>query len=208
MYFTKTPLIVRHFFKETTWKIPTKEKNIYLTFDDGPTPEVTDWTLSTLKDFNARATFFCLGKNIKLYPDIFKRIAEGNHTIGNHTFDHLNGWKTPDTQYFENVEKCEEQIKKEGGTSKCLFRPPYGKIRKTQLAKLKLKYKIVFWDILSGDFDQKIPEGKCFGNVSKNAEKGSVVVFHDSVKAAKNLYYSLPKTLEYFSGMGFRFEAL
>lgn len=240
MYFTKTPFLAKHLFKEITWSIPTKEKIIYLSFDDGPTPEITEWTLDLLKKYNAKATFFCIGKNIEKYPEIFRKIISENHSIGNHTYDHLNGWKTSTEEYIGNVEKCKRVIgrletedrrkRTEDGRRKTeddkkekkikqlpttdyrlpttLFRPPYGKILKSQILNLKSHYNLIMWDILSGDFDQKLSGEKCLNNVVKNAKNGSIVVFHDSVKASKNLFYTLPKTLEFFAEKGYVFGGL
>ena len=232
MYFSKTPSIARYLFKGIIWNIPTKEKKIYLTFDDGPTPEITEWTLSILKKYNAKATFFCIAKNIEKYPEIFQKIISDDHSIGNHTYDHPNGWKTNTKEYLENVEKCNKVIgnqfsvtskqekRKTGGLhtkyriQNTLFRPPYGKITYLQYSKLKdpplggRGASIVMWDVLSGDFDQKISGEKCFNNVRENAKEGSVVIFHDSEKASKNLFYALPETLEFFLGKGYSFEAL
>lgn len=225
MYFTKTPAIAKRLLKEITWSIPTKEKLIYLSFDDGPTPEITEWTLDILKKYNARATFFCIGKNIENHPEIFQKILAENHPIGNHTYDHLNGWKTSAEKYIENVKKCEEVIGKYSAADKketritgipvtdyrlpvTLFRPPYGKILNSQISALKPQYSIIMWDVLSGDFDQKISGEKCFDNVIKNAKNGSIVVFHDSEKASRNLFYALPKVLEYFGEGGYGFGGI
>ncbi len=217
MYFSKTPSIAKYFFKDIIWTAPIiigerasgwvegKEKIIYLTFDDGPTPEITEWTLNELKKFNAKATFFCIGKNIEQHPEILRKIISENHSVGNHTYDHLNGWKTKAKEYLQNVEKCNFVISN-FLNPKLLFRPPYGKIRPSQYSNLKSQYSIIMWDVLSGDFDQNISGEKCFNNVVKNAKSGSIVVFHDSLKASKNLFYALPKTLEYFSEKGFGFE--
>ncbi len=249
MYFAQTPAIAKHLFKNIIWNIPEKEKIIYLSFDDGPTPEITEWTLECLNKFDAKATFFCIGKNIEKNPEIFQKIIAGNHSIGNHTYNHLNGWKTSAKDYMENVTKCEEAIgkwkmengkwkmevgrmKSEDGRRKSevgrrkvehgrlkiedplptthypFFRPPYGKLTPAQYSLLHTKYSIVMWNVLSGDFDVSLPGEKCFNNVKKHIRNGSIVVFHDSEKASRNLFYALPKTLEYFSENGFRFEAL
>lgn len=212
MYFTKTPAFAKRLLKEITWSISTREKEIYLTFDDGPAPEITEWTLDILRKYNAKATFFCIGKNIENHPGLFHKIISENHSIGNHTYDHPNGWKTDTESYLENVKKCEQVINKcqltTANASAKFFRPPYGKILKSHISSLKSQYSIIMWDVLSGDFDQKISGEKCFNNVVKNAKKGSIVVFHDSEKARKNLLYALPKTLEYFGKSGYCFRAL
>lgn len=211
MYFPKTPALAKHLFKEVAWSIPAKGKKIYLSFDDGPAPEITEWTLDVLKKYNAKATFFCIGKNIEAHPGIFQKILAGNHSIGNHTYDHLNGWKTSAEKYSENVKKCEEAIGKYSSAGKketSLFRPPYGKILRSQISALKSRYSIIMWDVLSGDFDQSLSGEKCLNNVIKNARNGSIVVFHDSEKASRNLFYALPKVLEYFEERRYGFGQL
>ena len=212
-YLFKTPTIIQRIFKNYVWSFFTSEKVIYLTFDDGPTTEITEWTLNTLDEFHAKATFFCIGKNIENHPDIFKKIITGNHSIGNHTHNHLNGWKVSTNRYLKNVEKAENtiQLKKDKNQpkSKLLFRPPYGKIKASQAKKLREKgYEIILWDVLSADFDQSISKEKSLKNVLKNTKQGSIVVFHDSVKAEKSLKYVLPKVLAHFSEQGFVFRGI
>lgn len=202
MYLVKSPFFLKKYYSNFVWKIPTTEKIIYLTFDDGPTPEITEWTLATLKTFNAKATFFCVGSNVAKHPEIFQKIICDGHTIGNHTHHHLNGWHTDKEAYFRNIKKCEEVVKSN------LFRPPYGRIKKSQYELIKDDYKVIMWDVLSGDFDPKTSPEKCLSNVINNTTEGSVVVFHDSLKAADNLKYTLPKVLEYFTEKGYRFEKL
>ena len=173
-------------------------------------PKITDWVLDTLQQYNASATFFCIGKNIEANPTIFKRIIDDGHVIGNHTYNHLNGWKTSNEEYLDSVLKTEELIQNlKPQTSNLLFRPPYGKIKKSQ-SKLLIEndYTIIMWSILSADFDMTIDANKCFDNVIKNAENGSVVVFHDSEKAFEKLQIVLPKVLEYFSKKGFSFKSI
>ncbi|HLU84409.1 MAG TPA: polysaccharide deacetylase family protein [Vicingaceae bacterium] len=202
MYLVKSPFFLKKYYSNFVWKIPTAEKIIYLTFDDGPTPEITEWTLATLKTFNAKATFFCVGSNVAKHPEIFQKIICDEHAIGNHTHHHLNGWHTDKEAYFRNIKKCEEVVKSN------LFRPPYGRIKKSQYELIKEDYKVIMWDVLSGDFDPKTTPEKCLKNVTNNTTEGSVVVFHDSLKAADNLKYTLPKVLEYFTEKGYRFEKL
>jgi peptidoglycan-N-acetylglucosamine deacetylase len=202
MYFVKPPALVRKFYKKLIWNFPTAEKIIYLTFDDGPIPEVTLFVLDQLKKYDAKATFFCIGENIEKHPGVFKQIKDAGHTTGNHTFHHLNGWEVNDQLYFESVERARAFV----GTK--FFRPPYGRIRKSQIAMLESRYTIIMWDVLSYDFDKKVSPEKCFLNVKRNAKEGSIVVFHDSIKAQKNLNYALPKTLEYFSKEGFQFRTI
>lgn len=202
MYLVKSPFFLKKYYSNFVWKIPTAEKIIYLTFDDGPTPEITEWTLATLKTFNAKATFFCVGSNVAKHPEIFQQIISDGHAIGNHTHQHVNGWHTDKEAYFRNIKKCEEVVKSN------LFRPPYGRIKKSQYELIKEDYKVIMWDVLSGDFDPKTSPEKCLSNVINNTTEGSIVVFHDSLKAADNLKYTLPKVLEYFVEQGYRFEKL
>ncbi len=209
-YFTKTPKIIQSYYKNYLWEIDTNKKEIYLTFDDGPTPIVTEFVLDTLKKYHAKATFFCVGKNVKNNPELFQRILNENHGIGNHTQNHLNGWKTKAAIYLDNVIVAEEFLFDDSITKiQKLFRPPYGKI-KTKQAKAILKngYKIIMWSVLSGDFDTRIKEEKCLQNVLQNVESGSIVVFHDSEKAFNKLKNVLPKMLTHFSSLGFKFKAI
>ena len=216
LYLTKTPRILQKIFKKYTWCFFSDKKEIYLTFDDGPTPEITNWTLDLLKKYNAKATFFCIGKNIVNHPEIYQQILDENHTIGNHTQNHFNGWKHSTEEYVDNIISCENiisSVEEKSANSKTLnsklFRPPYGKIKKSQAKEiLKKGYKIIFWDVLSADFDTTISNQKCLENVLKNTTNGSVVVFHDSVKAAKKLKFVLPKVLDYYSKKGFLFKAI
>lgn len=204
-YFTKTPRIIQKIFKNYTWRFLTKKKEIFLTFDDGPTQEITDWTLDLLKMYNAKATFFCIGKNVVEEPTIYARILKEKHQIGNHTHNHKNGFKTGLKAYINNILEAETHLE---NPSK-LFRPPYGRIKKKQALKIKsLGYKIIMWDVLSADFDTAITKEKCFQNVLKSTKTGSIIVFHDSVKASKNLQYTLPKVLDYFSKKGYAFKAI
>jgi len=180
-------------FKNLVWRMPKDEKSIYLTFDDGPTPMVTPWVLDQLAEYNAKATFFCVGKNVKSYPEIYQRIIDEGHEVGNHTYNHVNGWKTKRRAYLTEVTKCARLVNSN------LFRPPYGRLRQSHYKVLKSKYRVIMWDILSGDFDLKISKEKCLKNVVSNARRGSIVVFHDSIKACDNLYYALPRVLENYS---------
>lgn len=210
LYFIKTPSIIKRMFPKLTWDVHSNNKTIYLTFDDGPTPEITDWVLNQLKVYNAKATFFCIGKNITNQPILLQKINNEGHTIGNHTNHHLNNWKVSHKTYIEDVEQTQEILKQHlGSTSNQLFRPPYGKIKLKSAKKLLSKgYKIIMWDVLSADFDQSITPEKCLENTLKNTTDGSIVIFHDSVKAFENLKFVLPKTLDHFSKKGFTFESL
>ena len=217
-YFSKTPSIVMRFFATYIWRFSLDTKAIYLTFDDGPTPEITNFVLDELKKYNAKVTFFCLGKNIQNHPDIFKRILLDKHTIGNHTQQHLNGWKTKKTHYIDNVLACEhtilntlEKVKEARPKQQeaKLFRPPYGKIKRSQAKELNRKgYKIIMWDVLSADFDRAISNEKCLQNIVENTKNGSIIVLHDSVKASEKVRFVLPKILKEFSDKGFIFKAI
>ncbi|WP_395075121.1 polysaccharide deacetylase family protein [Flavobacterium sp.] len=213
-YWIKTPKFIKRLFNNQVWDIPNSENKIYLTFDDGPTPQVTEWVLSVLKNYNIKATFFCIGKNIENHPDILKKIISDDHSIGNHTFNHLNGWKTQSNKYLENVALCNEKFKNleilnRKSQISNLFRPPYGKIKPSQSKKLRqLGYKIIMWDILSADFDQTITKEECLGNATKKVTSGSIIVFHDSQKSFKNLEYALPKTIEILKEKGYQFDTI
>lgn len=209
----KTPLVVKKMFPNYVWDITTNTKSIYLTFDDGPTPEITNWVLNMLKSYHAKATFFCIGNNIEKHPEIFQNIIADGHSIGNHTHNHIKGWKTKANDYVDNIAKAESLIDSQIQNSELriqnLFRPPYGQITPKQGKKLlALGYKIIMWDVLSFDWDKNVSEETCFNNVMSKATNGSIIVFHDSVKASKNMYYALPKVLEHFRKQGFSFHAL
>ena len=215
----KTPGFVKTLFPNFIWNINTTNKELYLTFDDGPTPEITDWVLQTLKSYNAKATFFCIGKNIESNLDIFQNILNDGHTVGNHTYNHLKGWKTKtkayigDTELTDSIIAFQVQNLKTSDKSDTrllkLFRPPYGKFKNKQSKKLlKLGYKIILWDVLSYDWDQSVKPETCLKNVISAAKEGSIVVFHDSIKASQNLKYTLPKILDYYSEKGFKFKSI
>ncbi len=197
-YWIRTHWLIRKLLPHYWWQKDPSQRTVYLTFDDGPIPEVTDFVLQQLELFNAKATFFCIGDNIQKHPELFQRLIASGHSIGNHTFNHLNGWKTSDKDYLENVEKCRLEIEKHIIDRHKLMRPPYAKATLSQSRKLrKLGYTIVMWDVLSADFDQQITPEKCLENVLKNIRPGSIVIFHDSRKAFQNMSYALTKTLLY-----------
>jgi peptidoglycan/xylan/chitin deacetylase (PgdA/CDA1 family) len=202
MYLVHTPQYVQALFPGFLWKMGGKRKEIFLTFDDGPIPEVTPWVLETLKSYNAKGTFFCVGDNIIKHPDIYDRVIEEGHTVGNHTLNHLSGWATENITYFHNIRHCARMV--DSG----LFRPPYGKIKPSQVQFLQRHYRIIMWDVLSGDFDPDILPEACSQNVIQNAGPGSIVVFHDSQKAKANLKHALPEVLHHFSELGYSFQAL
>tara|TARA_B100000809_G_scaffold261206_1_gene309653 strand:+ start:619 stop:1230 length:612 start_codon:yes stop_codon:yes gene_type:complete len=202
MFLAKSPAIVKKYYSQLTWDIPNVENKIFLTFDDGPIPEITDWVLDVLKQYQIKATFFCIGENVQKNPEIFQRILDEGHAVGNHTQNHLEGWKTEDEVYFKNIKKCSEQVNSK------LFRPPYGRIKKSQYAILNSQYSIIMWDVLSGDFDVKTSAKKCYNNVIKNTKSGSIIVFHDSLKASENLKKTLPKAIDFLLKKGFFFDVL
>jgi len=205
----KTNKWVKKIFNNLVWDIPNSDKKIYLTFDDGPIPEVTEWVLDILKSEEIKATFFCIGDNIKKHPEVYKRILAEDHQIGNHTFNHLNGWKTETNHYIDNFKLCETECLKLNTEHSFLFRPPYGKIKPSQTKAIRnLGYKIIMWDVLSYDFDPNIIPEKCLENVISNTEQGSIIVFHDSKKAEKNLKYALPKAIQILKNRGFVFDVI
>jgi len=203
LHWIKTHWTIKKLFSNYVWDIPNTENKVYLTFDDGPTPEITQWTLNQLKNYNAKATFFCIGDNIRKYPDVLKEVLKEGHSIGNHTFNHLNGWKTNTQDYIENAKLFEKEYGKLSTDNCQLFRPPYGKIKPSQSKILRrMGYKIIMWEVLSVDFDVTITPEKCLENVLQNVHSGSIIVFHDSVKAFANLEYVLPRTLEFLKQKG------
>jgi peptidoglycan-N-acetylglucosamine deacetylase len=197
MYLVKTPPIVKTIFGDFVWHIDTDIKEVYLTFDDGPIPGLTPWVLDVLAEYNSKATFFCVGENVKKNRTIFDRIIQEGHTIGNHTYNHLNGWNTENEIYVQNVAECDRYVETN------LFRPPYGKMKPSQSSMIKSEKTVVMWDILSGDFDLSITKEKCLTNVIENYSKGSVIVFHDNIKAEEKLKYVLPTFLEHLAENGF-----
>jgi peptidoglycan/xylan/chitin deacetylase (PgdA/CDA1 family) len=206
----KTNRFLKILFPKYIWELPNSEKKIYLTFDDGPIPEVTEWVLELLKKENIKATFFCIGDNVRKYPEIVQKIISMNHSIGNHTYSHLKGWRTPTKTYIGNTEACEMKLNSlfKIQNSK-LFRPPYGKITPWQSCRLKkLGYKIIMWDVLSYDFDNSLSPEKCLENTLKNISNGSIIVFHDSIKAHRNLQFVLPKLIQQLKEKGFIFDKI
>jgi peptidoglycan/xylan/chitin deacetylase (PgdA/CDA1 family) len=205
-YWIKTKQLIKKLFCNYIWDLPNTKNKIYLTFDDGPIPEITEWVLDELKKHEVKATFFCIGNNIQKHPKLFEKVIQEGHSIGNHTFNHLNGWKATTEEYLENVKLCELAMPNQKTN---LFRPPYGKIKTEQSKQLRqLGYKIIMWDVLSADFDQTISPEQCLKNVVSNVKSGSIIVFHDSVKASHNLKFALPKTLELLKEKGFEFDLI
>lgn len=198
----RTPFILPLLYPKLIWRIPTSEDIIYLTFDDGPVPGPTDFVLEQLDKFNAKATFFCIGNNVIQNESIFRKIVEQGHAVGNHTQNHKKGWGTPNDEYLNDVIACQKTMK-----ATTLFRPPYGRIRRSQIKQLD-NYKIVMWDVLSYDYSSAMNRDRCLQGVIKATRKGSIVVFHDSYKAEKNMTYALPRFLDHFTQNGYKFESL
>ncbi|HVU53936.1 MAG TPA: polysaccharide deacetylase family protein [Puia sp.] len=207
MYLVKTPWWLKKLYAGLIWDIPhsADEKVLYLTFDDGPHPVATPFVLDVLRTYGAKATFFCIGKNVQAHPSIYKRILEEGHRVGNHTQHHVNGWKTRDKAYLDDVRQAAQYIDSD------LFRPPYGRITAFQASLLRkppFEYKVIMWDVLSADFDRKLSPERCSRNVIRHARRGSIVVWHDSDKAFPRVEAALPVVLGYFQEKGYRFESL
>lgn len=201
----KSPFWLRSLFPKYIWRQPIVkgEPSIYLTFDDGPIPEITPWVLEQLAAYQAQATFFCIGDNVRKHPAVFRRLQADGHAIGNHTFNHLKGWKTPVSTYVDNARRCEDYLQTN------LFRPPYGRIKKAQAEILsRANYKIIMWDVLVGDWSANLTAEDCLKACLKHSCDGSIIVFHDSLKAEEKLRYVLPKVLEHFHKLGYSFKAL
>ena len=206
----RTPSILPFFYPSLTWRMPADNKTLYLTFDDGPVPGPTEFVLETLQKFNIKATFFCIGENIRKHPELFKMILNHGQTIGNHTFNHLNGWRTDRNSYLENVRLCKAEMENHflsGSENKPLFRPPYGRITRNQIKSLSA-YQIIMWDVLSIDYNKNLRSEKCLKNSVAVTRPGSIIVFHDSYKAEKNLTYVLPRFIEHFLTQGFTFSGI
>ncbi len=210
MRFFKTPLLLKSFYPSFVWNIKSEEKIVYPTFDDGPLPELTDYILGELDRVKAKGTFFCVGDNIRKYPEIARRIVDKGHLIGNHTFNHLDGWKTPKEEYLENVEKFEKAYQANVGENVSkLFRPPYGKISRKQYSVLKKwGYRIIMWDVLSYDFDTRLNQEHALAAITSKTKSGTIALFHDNYKAKNNLQYLLPLYLDWFEKKGFQFKSI
>ena len=193
----KPPKFLRRLMPDLIWDIEDSE-NVFLTFDDGPTPGITEWILATLDKYDAKATFFCLGKNVEAYPDLYQRIIDAGHQVGNHTYSHQKGWGMPTDRYVEDVDFAADLIQSD------LFRPPYARITPAQTRALAQRYRLIMWDVISRDYNRKISPATCLRNVAPYIEGGSIIVFHDSVKAFRNMRYALPRTLEEVRRRGLR----
>ena len=188
--------------RSVAWHKGSDQPHIYVTFDDGPTEELTPWILDVLESYGARATFFCLGRQVERYPENYRAILDAGHAVGNHTYSHLNGWTTSNRKYFEDIDQAGRLIDSR------LFRPPYGRIRPSQFFRLRKDYRIVFWDVLSRDYDVRQSPGIILHRLRKKARPGSVVVFHDSLKTESNLKEVLPVFLDYCKRQGFELKTL
>lgn len=207
-YLFKTPTILKKLYPSLTWdKREEAEKKIYLTFDDGPIPEVTPWILDQLAAADVNATFFMVGENIKKHPDIFNLVVEAGHAFGNHTYNHLNGWKTTTETYLANINECKKIIEEQGQSTN-LFRPPYGKIRREQISLVAKSHEIIMWDYLTGDFDQSLSADKIIRNFKKKVKSGAIVVFHDNIKSFEVLKKALPVFLSHFKKQDYQFMTL
>lgn len=196
-------------YPQLVWQIDQADKEIYLTFDDGPIPEVTSFILDQLNEFGAKASFFCVGHNIEKHPQEFNQLLNKGHTVGNHTFNHIVGWNSENEYYLENVGKCQIAIEKHTGKQiNRLFRPPHGRIKRAQIKQLNKEYGIIMWTYLTGDFDSELKPENCLSKAKEKTSTGDIVIFHDSLKAYKTLKYVLPEFLRYFSELGFQFKPL
>jgi peptidoglycan/xylan/chitin deacetylase (PgdA/CDA1 family) len=203
----RTPFFLPLFYPQLVWRIPGEEKKIFLTFDDGPVSGPTEYVLDVLKSFGTKATFFCIGDNVKKYPEVFDRILKEGHQPANHTFNHLNGWKTDLNTYVQNSKRCEEELFNGSRVKNNFFRPPYGRISRSQIKSLN-DYRIIMWDVLTHDYNKNISPQHCLEQSIKATRPGSIVVFHDSLKAERNMSYVLPLYIEYFLNKGFTFAVL
>ena len=205
----RVPFLLPLLFPNLVWRINTAEKELFLTFDDGPVPGPTEFVLETLRKYDCKATFFCIGDNIRKHPEIFRKVVSDGHVIGNHTFNHISGWASSTPRYFENVTRCTEAVQNSGFNThdSRLFRPPYGRITGKQVKALR-DFKIIMWDVLTIDYNKNISPESCLKNSIRVTRPGSIVVFHDSVKAEKNMKYALPRYIEHFQKLGFSFKLL
>ncbi|WP_299760827.1 polysaccharide deacetylase family protein [uncultured Pontibacter sp.] len=204
----KTPWLLIKLMPSYTWHRAVQGKVLYLTFDDGPIPEVTPWVLQQLETYKAKATFFCVGENLVKHPDIAQQVLAQGHLLANHTFNHLKGWQTPLQTYLHNTAQCQQELEQLQPASGKLFRPPYGRITGKQAKELRGTYELVMWDVLTNDYDQNLSPEKCLRQSIKSTQSGSIIVFHDSLKAQRNLMYALPRFLEHFTKLGYTFDTL
>ncbi|MGB3850283.1 MAG: polysaccharide deacetylase family protein [Tunicatimonas sp.] len=214
MNFFKTPALLKRFNRRLLWDKKdelTASPRVYLTFDDGPVPEVTPWVWDTLAQFDAQATFFCVGENVDRYPALYQETLRRHHAVGNHTYHHLNAWRTDAATYQQDIDRCAHTLQKHHPLLKkpsALFRPPYGKVRFRQIRQLTTHYTLVMWDILSGDYDANFSAETCWRKCVRYTQPGTIIIFHDSLKAKRNLTYVLPRYLEHFARAGYTFATL
>jgi peptidoglycan/xylan/chitin deacetylase (PgdA/CDA1 family) len=206
LYLVRPSYLIKQLYPNAIWRKSGEHPFLYLTFDDGPIPELTPWVLDILKQYNVAATFFCVGDNIKKHPTIYQRILQEKHVVGNHTFNHMDGWKNTVDNYLENVDLCHEAMSQDNEFN--LFRPPYGKLKKSQSKQLLQQYSIIMWDVLTGDYDKNTSPEQCLNNAISYVRNGSIVVFHDNLKAQLNLQYALPRFIEHALSCGFQFKTL
>lgn len=208
MMLHRIPLWFQRLFPDYIWQIPSRERNIYLTFDDGPIPDVTEWVIEILDQYDIKASFFVVGENVSKNPDVFNALIEKGHLVGNHTYHHVRGWQTPTPTYLEEVELCNKVMLSHGGQLPRYFRPPHGRIKPGQARILREQYRLLMWNVLTADYDRSLNEEKCLKNSIRATQPGSIVVFHDSLKAEKNLRYVLPRYIEHFFDLGYSFQPL
>jgi peptidoglycan/xylan/chitin deacetylase (PgdA/CDA1 family) len=202
MYLIKIPKIIKIFKKDLIWDMPGEEKNIYLTFDDGPEKDVTPQILDILDCYEAKATFFCTGSKADKHPEIIDKIKKNGHSIGNHSYSHLKGTKTSTLLYLADIAECAEILKTN------LLRPPYGKITRQQKNSIKKQYKIIMWSVLPGDFDRRVPKEMILYRASKYTKRGTIIVFHDNIQAKEKVIYTLPRYIEHFGNLGYKFAPI
>ena len=200
MFIEQPPWFYRALFPGVTWRIPAEPKGVYLTFDDGPIPEVTPWVLDILDQYGVKATFFMVGDNVRKHPDIYRMVVERGHRIGNHTFNHIQGIRFLTRNYLANTDKAAEWIPSN------LFRPPHGHMRIPQVFKLRKKYRIIMWDVVTRDYSPRLTPPQVLDNVKRYVRNGSIIVFHDSLKAEKNMRYAMPKAIEWLLQEGYEFR--
>lgn len=198
----RPPLLYRMLFPETVWRMHFKPRTVYLTFDDGPIPEVTPWVLDTLDHYGVKATFFCVGENVQRNPELFQELLHRGHSVGNHTMNHMQGAKVSTKVYLHNVFQANELI------HSSLFRPPHGLLRWAQSKVLRSRFAIIMYDLVSHDYSRKLTGEQVFENVKHFARNGSIIVFHDSLKAEKNMKYALPRSIEWLRNEGYEFAKI
>ncbi|OYT10902.1 MAG: polysaccharide deacetylase family protein [Bacteroidetes bacterium 4572_112] len=203
MYLVKPPHIIRKLSeKYIHWQVKTNEKVLYFTFDDGPIPELTPKALKILDKYNAKATFFMVADNVRKHPDVYQQVMDAGHAIGNHSYNHVKGWKLSNEEYYSNIAKASDLLNTK------LFRPPYGQISPSQAKHLAKDYNIIMWSVLSGDYDKNTSPEQCFNNILRKAKNGSIIVMHDNLKAEENMLFALEESLKHFSQLGYRFDSL